>query len=801
MKIGSKLNIIIIAVGFISLAASVILGINNHNKLKEDAIKSEITRYHTMIDERIDKKMDVGLTNAVGLSANGTIIDALYTNNRTQAIKELQSINKIYADNTNFHGIKLHIHTKDTKSFLRTWKPEKYGDDLSGFRHTIVDVKKTKKTKKVFELGRAGLVVRGIVPVKKDGEYIGSLEFIQGVGSVSRYFTKKRKMNYVMLLTPKTADFSISVKKHPKIGDLYVSQPKWFTKDVINFIKKANIKTLLKDGYYIDDKIFVVMKKIYDYTGTMVGYHVLGSNTDHITELTNHAQELIISQLQLLLATIIFMVIILSIVVNRLVATNLKTFQNGLLQFFKYLNKDIDTIEKLEDNMSGEIGDMAQVVNENIEKIKQNMDDDIQTINELAKTLEKVSNGDFTTNIHLNSNNQEINTIINIIDNMIDKLQADIGEDLNGLLKIFENFSNMNFNEKIENPKGKIEIIVNKIADTNNQVIKEVTEVLSSIEKGDLDKKIESDLSGDFATIKLSVNNLSSTLKDLFIEFNDVLSNLSQGNFTKNITTSFKGEFNTIKRSTNDTIAKLQSTIIDVNHTAEYISDGLNEVNLTANSISTSASTQAASLEETSKAIETIAINISNSTEDAQKTSIMANNVYIMAKDANTAVDKTLEVVKDVSTKTALIEDIAYQTNLLALNAAIEAARAGEHGKGFAVVAVEVRKLAKRSQEIANEITSIIGITLEESTKAGKLMSDIIPNVDKTTQLVNNISTLSIEQNKEIKQIHASILELDRITGSNATASEELAGSSQSMTSKADHLTKSMSFFTVNNTK
>jgi len=155
--------------------------------------------------------------------------------------------------------------------------------------------------------------------------------------------------------------------------------------------------------------------------------------------------------------------------------------------------------------------------------------------------------------------------------------------------------------------------------------------------------------------------------------------------------------------------------------------------------------------------------------------------------------------MKEIAGKISIIEEIARQTNLLALNAAIEAARAGEHGKGFAVVASEVRKLAERSQTAAGEISKLSRSSVEVAEKAGDMLARIVPDIQKTAELVQEISAGSNEQSIGAEQINKAIQQLDQVIQQNASATEEMASTSEELSSQAEQLQDTISFFKVGN--
>ena len=338
---------------------------------------------------------------------------------------------------------------------------------------------------------------------------------------------------------------------------------------------------------------------------------------------------------------------------------------------------------------------------------------------------------------------------------------------------------------------------VNRTVDLLNQVIAEVGRVMGGVAQGELTQAIEGEYKGSFVQVKTHVNQTVDMLNRVIAEVGRVMGGVAEGDLTQTIEGEYKGSFVQIKQGVNSTVSKLSGVVAEVNAGAEALAGASDELNVTAQSLSGAASQQAASVEETSASLEQMTASISQNTDNAKVTDGMATRAATEAAEGGEAVKATVVAMKQIAQKIGIIDDIAYQTNLLALNAAIEAARAGEHGKGFAVVAAEVRKLAERSQIAAQEIGTVASNSVELAEKAGRLLDSIVPNIKKTSDLVQEITAASEEQSSGVGQISSAVSQLNQTTQQNASSSEELAATAEEMSGQAGQLRQAMSFFRV----
>lgn len=256
-------------------------------------------------------------------------------------------------------------------------------------------------------------------------------------------------------------------------------------------------------------------------------------------------------------------------------------------------------------------------------------------------------------------------------------------------------------------------------------------------------------------------------------------------------------EIGDVARSFNRFISILNEVIAQVRFVTDAVSAASSQVSSSAQLLSQGTSEQAASVEETSASLEQMHASITQNAENSRQMEQMAQKGATDIERGGKAVAESVDAMKTIAEKISIIEDIAYQTNLLALNAAIEAARAGDHGKGFAVVATEVRKLAERSQDAAQEISSVASSSVRIAEKAGQMLIELVPAIRKTAELVQEVATASREQSAGVGQVNRAMNQVDQVTQRNAAAAEELSSTADEMATQADHLQQLMSVFRI----
>ncbi len=288
---------------------------------------------------------------------------------------------------------------------------------------------------------------------------------------------------------------------------------------------------------------------------------------------------------------------------------------------------------------------------------------------------------------------------------------------------------------------------------------------------------------------------IAGTITNPIINLVEKLKIVASGDLTVSVESNSKDEVGQALSSMKSMVEKLRDIIGSITSGADNILAASTQMASSSQQMSQGATEQASSVEEISSSMEQMTANIQQNTNNSSQTEKIASQSAKDIMSSNEAVDKTANSKKTIAAKISIIGEISRQTNLLALNAAVEAARAGEHGKGFAVVAAEVRKLAERSQLAATEIDEVSRVSVDVAINSGELLKSVVPNIQKTANLVQEISASSIEQNSGAEQVNSAIQQLNQVVQENAAASEEMAAGAEELNAQAEQLKDVISFF------
>jgi len=272
---------------------------------------------------------------------------------------------------------------------------------------------------------------------------------------------------------------------------------------------------------------------------------------------------------------------------------------------------------------------------------------------------------------------------------------------------------------------------------------------------------------------------------------------VADGDLSATAKVSSNDEIKDLIDALNTMAGKLREVVTEVASATRNVASGSQELSATAEQLSQGATEQASSTEEASASMEEMAATIKQSADNALQTEKIARQSAADAIASGEAVNNAVSAMQTIADKIMVVQEIARQTDLLALNAAVEAARAGEHGRGFAVVASEVRKLAERSQAAAAEISTLSGTTVKAARSAGEMLAKLVPDIQRTAELVEEISAGSREQNAGAAQINTAIQQLDKVTQQNTSAAEEMSATSEELAGQAEQLQASISYFRV----
>ena len=398
LKTAKQLSISILTSSILVLIVGIIILFSNTSKIAEKVHNDFMFNLQEFASSHFAEIENINKAYAITLASNPMIQKALETNNRLLALTEIKKLVQI----NHLKDFKIHIHTKDNHSFLRSWKPKEFGDDLSGFRKSVVTVNKTLKPISTFELGRIGLSLRYITPVfNSNHQHIGSLEFIQSLKMIKKAFEEKGE--FVVFLVEKEKLKSIKLKLLNNIRtvqDKYVFFAKYINPHFIQSVRNLDFDFLFSNNYSIDKRYFFTFLEITDFQDEVVGFALIGKNINIVNYTIKVAKELIYISLGVMIFMVASTIIFMEIISRKIIIYPLNAIKNGLDSFFNFMKRETKSIDKLDENLPAEFGEISKDVNQNISTISEILEQDkaykkqlIEINNRIKQLLDNAEQG------------------------------------------------------------------------------------------------------------------------------------------------------------------------------------------------------------------------------------------------------------------------------------------------------------------------------------------------------------------------------------------------------------------------